>query len=72
MKMRQLDRLSVPAGGDASLKSGGNHLMLFDLKKDFAGGDVVPVTLVFDNGLTVDQGFVVKTPKEMAQEAHGE
>lgn len=45
MKMRALPRLDVPAGKAVELKPGGYHIMLIDLKKPLAAGDVVPITL---------------------------
>ena len=48
MKMRKVEKIPVPAGGSVSLKPGGYHVMLFDLKKDLAVGDSMDVTLTFE------------------------
>lgn len=45
MKMRALPRLDVPAGKAVELKPGGYHIMLIDLRKPLAAGDIVPITL---------------------------
>jgi hypothetical protein len=45
MKMREIKKLDLPAGQTVSLKPGGYHVMLMDLKKPLAKGEVVPITL---------------------------
>lgn len=45
MKMRQLDYLPLPAKQTVTLGPGGDHLMLFELKKPLKEGDFVPLTL---------------------------
>lgn len=45
MKMRALPRLDVKPGQTVELKPGSYHVMLIDLKKPLAKGDVVPITL---------------------------
>lgn len=57
--------IPVPAGGFATLKPGGDHVMLMDLTAPLKVGDEVAITLTFDNGETVD----VKAPvKEFTEE----
>ena len=46
--MREVDAIEVPAGGEAALEPGGNHLMLFGLKPGLKAGDIFPLTLVFE------------------------
>jgi hypothetical protein len=48
MSMRPVDGVDVPAGGQAVLEPGGLHVMLVDVDQDFAVGDTVELTLVFD------------------------
>ena len=48
MKMRQIEKLAIPAGGSAVLKPSGDHIMLFDLKAPLKEGETVPITLVFE------------------------
>jgi hypothetical protein len=45
MKMREIDKLDVPANGKVELKPGGYHLMLIKPKKTFKKGDNLTVTL---------------------------
>jgi len=49
MKMRQVPGLDLVAGRTTELKPGGYHVMLMDLKQQMKGGDVVPLTLVFED-----------------------
>jgi len=48
MKMRQLDFLPLPAKQTVTLGPGGDHLMLFDLKKPLKAGGIVPLTLTIE------------------------
>ncbi|QXC51794.1 DUF1775 domain-containing protein [Agrobacterium salinitolerans] len=55
MKMRKLDEgIVIPAGQTVELKPGGLHMMFFDVKKPFAEGDKVPVTLIFEKAGKVE------------------
>jgi copper(I)-binding protein len=53
MKMRRVDGLAVPAGGSVTLKPGGYHLMLMDLKRPLKQGDKLQLTLTFEKAGTV-------------------
>ncbi|MCT2539554.1 copper chaperone PCu(A)C [Sedimentimonas flavescens] len=48
MRMRQVDAIDIPAGGEAVLQPGGLHLMFINLTKTLEEGAQVPVTLVFE------------------------
>jgi copper(I)-binding protein len=48
MKMRRIDGLTVPDGGSVTLKPGGYHLMLMDLKQPLKQGEKVQLTLTFE------------------------
>ncbi|MFN4325067.1 MAG: copper chaperone PCu(A)C [Azonexus sp.] len=50
MKMRPVPAIDIKAHGEAVLKPGGLHVMLIDLKAPMKEGDVVPITLTFDDG----------------------
>lgn len=53
MRMRQVDAVSIPAGGEISLAPGGDHLMFLGVAEPFAAGETIPVHLVFEhNGAT--------------------
>ncbi len=49
MTMRPVDKIDIPADGDATLEPGGYHIMLLDLQKDLVVGDKIPVTLTFEH-----------------------
>jgi copper(I)-binding protein len=59
MRMRQVPGYDVPAKGTFELKPGGAHLMFMELKKPFAEGDKVPVTLKFEKAGEVKAEFAV-------------
>ncbi|WP_374597794.1 copper chaperone PCu(A)C [Brevundimonas sp.] len=49
MKMAELPNgLALPAGEAVSLKPGGNHIMLMQVKSPLAAGDTVSLTLTFE------------------------
>lgn len=50
MRMREVKSIDLPKGKTVSLEPGGFHLMLMNLKKPIAAGDVVPLTLVVESG----------------------
>ena len=48
MKMRKLDFLDLPAGEAVVLKPGGNHVMLFDIRKPLKAGERIKLTLIIE------------------------
>jgi len=50
MRMRKLDALALPAGEPVELKSGGNHVMLLEIKRQLKPGENVPLTLMVEQG----------------------
>lgn len=54
MKMQRVDSVAVPAGGEAKFAPGGNHVMLFGLKKPLVAGELFPLTLVFEKAGAVN------------------
>lgn len=50
MKMRPVPGIDIKAKGEAVLKPGSLHIMMIDLKAPMKEGDVVPITLTFDDG----------------------
>lgn len=68
MKMRPVQAIDIKAKGEAVLKPGGLHVMLIDLKAPMKEGDVVPITLTFDDGSSkqVDAKVVRPMPAGMA------
>lgn len=49
MKMREVPGLDIVPGRVMDLKPGGYHVMLMELKQQLKGGDMVPITLVFED-----------------------
>jgi copper(I)-binding protein len=47
-RMRRVDAIAVPAGKSVTLRPGGYHLMLTDLKAPLKEGDLLKLTLVFE------------------------
>ena len=47
MEMKKIERLVVPARGEAALEPGGNHIMLFGVQRQMVEGDSVSLTLRF-------------------------
>jgi hypothetical protein len=47
-RMRRVDAIVVPAGKSVTLRPGGYHLMLTDLKAPLKEGDLLKLTLVFE------------------------
>ena len=62
MKMRAVAGLDLPAGQTVSLKPGGYHLMLMDLKAPLAKDSTVPVTLMFKDAKGVESKLEVVLP----------
>ncbi len=50
MRMRKIDKIELPAGGEVTLKPGGLHVMLLGLKQDLNEGERISVTLKFSDG----------------------
>lgn len=49
MKMREVSHVALPAGQTVTFKPGGLHVMFLDLKRQVQAGDVIPVTLQFED-----------------------
>ncbi len=50
MMMQQAEGgIEIPAGGQAVLEPGGYHVMCINKESEFKVGDVIPVTLTFEN-----------------------
>ena len=50
MRMRQVEKIDLPAGETVSLQPGGLHVMLIGLKQDLMPDSDVAITLIFDDG----------------------
>ena len=60
MKMRRVESVVVPAGGEARFKPHGLHLMLFGLKEPLADGTSYALTVVFEKAGELDVSVDVK------------
>ncbi|WP_309679322.1 DUF1775 domain-containing protein [Polaromonas sp.] len=65
MKMRAMPVLELPAGKTVELKSGGNHVMLMDLKQPLIKGSTLPLTLRFKNAQGVESKLELLLPVSM-------
>jgi copper(I)-binding protein len=61
MRMRAVEALELPAGKAVELRPGGYHVMLMDLQRDLKEGEIVPLTLVIEQG-GKRQNIEVKAP----------
>ncbi len=59
MRMRRIEALPVPAHGQAELRPGGAHLMLFTLREPLVAGMHFPVILHFQQAGNIAANFVV-------------
>ena len=53
-RMRRIDGIDVPAGGEARLERRGLHVMFLGLTRSFDQGDSFPLELVFESGRTLE------------------
>ena len=67
MKMRPVKDIEVKAKGETALKPGGLHVMMIDMKGPMKEGDMIPITLTFDDGSSkkVDAKVVKPTAATM-------
>ena len=59
-RMREVDAVEIPAGGEAVLEPGGLHLMLMRPVSDVTEGETIAFELHFDQGETQRVDFVVR------------
>lgn len=69
MIMKKLDSLALPARGEIVFAPGGNHLMLFGLKRSLRSGEHVRLTLTFKAAGKVEVDAPVKR-QELEHDAH--
>ena len=62
MGMQPVNEITIPAGQTLTLKPGGYHVMVMDLKKELKAGDTIPVTLTFGRSGDVDVTATVREP----------
>ncbi len=66
MRMRPLkEGVVIPAGGEATLQRGGNHLMFMKLSEQMQAGELRDVTLVFEKAGEIKIGMIVIDPADL-------
>ncbi len=61
MKMSPLPNIPIPAGGSVSLKPGGMHIMLINLKQELTPGEKVRLTLNFEQSDPITLDVEIRT-----------
>lgn len=69
MKMRQVESIEIPARGEAVLKPGSLHIMLFDVR-ELSQDTPFPLTLTLDDGQTLSLSLPVKPVEPMKGMQH--
>ena len=57
--MKHVEALEIPAGDTVVLEPGGYHIMLMGLSQPLTEGDMLPATLIFEQGGRVEIEFMV-------------
>ncbi|WP_372001783.1 copper chaperone PCu(A)C [Tistrella mobilis] len=70
MRMRRVEGVEIPAGGEAKLAPGGYHIMLIKLKQAIMPGEKVPATLTFEKAGTIDVELAIEKPGAGADMGH--
>jgi periplasmic copper chaperone A len=60
MRMRPVERIDVPANGQAELMPGGYHVMLIGLTRDLDAGDTIDLTLNFEQAGALELSVPVR------------
>ncbi|MEM1374930.1 MAG: copper chaperone PCu(A)C [Pseudomonadota bacterium] len=65
MQMREVEGgFAIPAGGEHTLRRGGDHIMFMGLTESFDQGKDIPVTLVFEQAGEVEAVITVDLERE--------
>ncbi len=70
MRMVRVDGLEVPAGGRATLRPGGHHVMLMGLAQPLMRGHSFPLSLTFEKAGTVTVEVVIMGPGARGPKGH--
>ena len=70
MRMRQVERIALPAGQTVELKPGGLHIMLMGLKAPLKAGDSFPLKLKFEKAGEVTVSMTVQAAASGAGDMH--
>ena len=72
MMMEVEEGFPVPAGGEAALRRGGNHVMLMGLTQSLRQGDTFPLTLVFETSGEITLDVTVDRERVPTHGGHGQ
>ncbi len=73
MRMREVPSIDLPKGKTVALEPGGFHIMLMNLPKPIAAGEIIPLTLVVESGgkqQTVEVKVEARAPNQSMQPSH--
>lgn len=62
MRMRPVQDIPIPPGGEVRLAPGGLHVMFLGTTQRFRQGEKIPVRLVFERAGSIDVDFHVEAP----------
>lgn len=65
MRMREVEGIDVPAGGEVRLEPGGLHMMLIGLTQQLVEGESISATLIFEKAGEVPVTLEIKGPGAM-------
>jgi periplasmic copper chaperone A len=71
MKMRAISGLDVIVGKTVELKPGSYHIMLIDLKQTLKEGDIIPLTLTFEDQNKKQEVIEIKAPAKPLNSMQG-
>ena len=64
IRMRHIPSVDIAPGESLHLRPGAHHLMVMGLKQALKEGDIFPVILEFEGGLTLDVAVAVKSKEQ--------
>lgn len=67
MRMRKVEAIDLAGGATTSLKPGGLHIMLIDLKQPLRAGQSFALTLQFEKAGTVQVSVPIRTREDMME-----
>lgn len=65
MRMREVEAIDIPAGGEVRLEPGGLHMMLIGLTQQLVEGESIAATLIFEKAGEVPVTLEIKGPGAM-------
>ena len=71
MKMREVPQIEIKAHGQTELKPGSYHVMLINLTQPLKEGDMVPISLRFDDGSVQQISAPVRRMQPAMPMSHG-